>query len=165
MGELVVAGVVMGLAGTVAMDLWGLLLERLCGIGRPNWAFVGRWVATLRSGRVFHDAIAGVPEVRGEAAIGWAFHYAVGVAYGLIWVLLAGRDWLVAPSFLPLWIFALVTVGAGWFLLHPGMGLGIAQSKSATPWRARGLGLVAHTVFGLGMWGGVLAFIHGAGVA
>ena len=71
MGELVVAGVVMGLAGTVAMDLWGLLLERLCGIGRPNWAFVGRWVATLRSGRVFHDAIAGVPEVPSEAAIGW----------------------------------------------------------------------------------------------
>ena len=70
---------------------------------------------------------------------------------------LAEQAWLSAPNFLPLWIFAILTIGAGWFLLHPGLGLGWALAKTAAPWKGRVLGLMAHTVFGLGMWVGALA--------
>ncbi|MBT8458487.1 MAG: DUF2938 domain-containing protein, partial [Boseongicola sp.] len=55
------------------------------------------------------------------------------------------------------WIFSILTIGFGWFLLQPGLGLGWAASKTDNPWKARAFGLVAHTVFGLGMWGLALA--------
>lgn len=152
MGVLI-AGILIGIGGTVAMDLWALLLARVAGQPRPNWGNVGRWVAHLFRGRVFHDDIGQAAPVAGERALGWVFHYAVGIAYGVIFALIAGRAWFGDPTFVPVWIFSLLTITAGWFLLQPGMGLGWAASRTATPWKARGMGLVAHTVFGLGMWG------------
>ena len=146
-------GVLMGIAGTLVMDVWALVLERVAGVARPNWGAVGRWVVEVSRGRVFHEAIADVPELPGEARIGWAFHYLVGAIYGLVFVAIVGADWLNAPTFLPVWVFSILTIGFGWFLLQPGLGLGWAASKTDAPWKARGLGLLAHTVFGLGMWG------------
>lgn len=148
-------GVVMGLAGTLAMDIWAQVLHRVFGQPLPNWAMVGRWAGHLQS-RVFHDDIGAAEPVGGELALGWAVHYGVGVAYGVLFVLLAGVGWLAEPAFVPLWIFSLLTIAAGWFLLQPGMGLGWAASKTPNPWKVRGLGLVAHTVFALGMWVGAI---------
>lgn len=149
---LVTTGVLMGIGGTAAMDIWAIVLHRFGGQSRPNWAMPGRWLAHVPRGRVFHDDIGAAQAVPGELALGWAFHYAVGIVYGVAFVLLAGPDWLAAPDFLPLWIFSLATIAAGWFLLQPGMGLGWAASNTPDPWKVRGLGLSAHTVFGLGMW-------------
>jgi hypothetical protein len=154
---LIFAGIVMGLGGTIVMDLWALALNRITGAPLPNWAFVGRWVAHVAKGKVFHDDIAQAAPVQSELTIGWVFHYAVGVIYGIFFAMIAGAAWLAMPSFVPVWIYALVTIAAGWFLLHPGLGLGWALSKTPTPWKSRGLGLIAHTWFGLGMWIGALA--------
>jgi len=151
-------GIVMGLGGTVAMDLWGLLLHLAAGMPKPAWRNPGRWVAHLPRGRVFHDSIATAEPVPGEVAIGWAFHYVVGAIYGVAFLLLAGRGWLADPVFLPLWIVSLVTIAAGWVLLHPGMGLGWALSRTPTPWKGRAMGLVAHTVFARGMWAAAWLF-------
>ncbi|TJV06148.1 MAG: DUF2938 domain-containing protein, partial [Mesorhizobium sp.] len=49
-----------------------------------------------------------------------------------------------------------VTVGAGWFLLAPGMGAGWAASKRPNPMQIRALNLVSHTVFALGLFGTAL---------
>ena len=152
---LIGTGIVMGLLGTLAMDVWAQVLHRAFGQPLPNWGMVGRWTGHLGS-RVFHDDIGAAAPVRSETALGWAVHYGVGVAYGVAFVLLAGADWLAAPSFLPLWLFSLATIAAGWFLLQPGMGLGWAASRTDNPWKARVMGLVAHTVFGIGMFGGAL---------
>lgn len=152
MNELIWAGIFIGLGGTIAMDIWAEVLARGFGQARPNWANVGRWAGHVPRGQVFHDDIAAVRPVPGELALGWAVHYGVGILYGVIFVFLAGQGWLAAPTFLPVWLFALVTISAGWFLLQPGMGLGVALSRTPTPWKGRALGLVAHTFFGLGMW-------------
>ncbi len=157
MFELIFAGVLMGLGATVAMDLWALLLNRATGQPLANWAAVGRWVWHLRSGTVFHDDIGAVPPVAGELRLGWVFHYAVGIVYGIVFLLIVGGAWLAAPTFPPAWIFGIVTIGAGWFLLQPGLGLGWAASRTAQPWKVRGLGLAAHTVFGVGLWAVALA--------
>ena len=148
-------GVVMGVLGALAMDLRALLLERF-GQPRPNWAMPGRWLGHVVRGRVFHDDIGDAEPVPGELGLGWALHYGVGVLYGVVFVLLAGPGWVEAPSFLPLLAFSLLTIAAGWFLLQPGMGLGWAASKTPNPWKVRAMGLVAHTVFAVGMWVGVL---------
>lgn len=145
-------GVLMGVCGTLAMDIWAEVLHRVAGQPRPNWAMPGRWLGRLPQGRVFHDSIAAVPPVSGELGLGWALHYGVGAIYGMIFALIAGVDWLAAPTFLPVWIFSLLTISAGWFLLQPGMGLGWAASRTPNPWKVRALGLVAHTAFALGMY-------------
>ena len=151
------AGIVMGVLGTLAMDIWAVALNRFAGQPMPNWAMVGRWTGHLKT-RVFHDDIAESPPVAGELRLGWLTHYGVGIIYGIAFVLLAGADWLADPSFLPLWVFSLATIAAGWFLLQPGLGLGWAASKTDAPWKARFMGLVAHTVFAVGMWVGAAPF-------
>lgn len=155
-GGILASGVVMGLIATVLMDLWALILARVAGLPAANWAMVGRWVAHMPRGRFAHDAIGEADPVTGERALGWVFHYAVGVAYGVALAAIMGAGWLASPTFLPAWIFAVLTVGFGWFVLQPGMGLGWAASKTPNPWRARGLGLAAHSVFGVGLWLGAL---------
>lgn len=66
--------------------------------------------------------------------------------------MLVGPGWFAEPTFLPAWIWAIVTVAAGWFLLQPGLGIGWAASKTPNPTKVRVLNLAAHTVFGLGLW-------------
>lgn len=149
--DLIFRGALMGLGATILMDVWALALAS-AGQPKPNWAPVGRWFWRLKDGEVFHDSIAAVPAYRHELALGWAAHYVVGIVYGVVFVLIVGSEWLAAPSFLPAWIFAIVTIAAGWFLLQPGMGLGWAASRTPNPWKARIKGLIAHTVFGLGLW-------------
>ena len=145
-------GVLIGLGGTLAMDIWAVLLNRVAGQPLPNWANPGRWFGHVFRGRIFHDDIGAVEPVTQELALGWLLHYGAGVIYGVIWAMIAGTTWLAAPTFFPVWVFAILTIAAGWYLLQPGMGLGWAASKTANPWKARIMGLLAHTAFGLGMW-------------
>jgi len=152
MGELILKGIVLGFGATVAMDLWQALVAALRINPAPNWAMPGRWFWHVSKGRVFHDDIGAAEPFGAELRLGWAGHYAVGMAYGVIFALIAGPGWFADPAFVPAWIFALVTIAAGWFLMQPGMGLGWAASKAPNPWKVRGLGLAAHTAFGLGLW-------------
>ena len=158
MGFLTITGILMGLAGTVAMDIWAWLLARFAIAPFPNWAMPGRWLAHTVKGRVFHEDIGAATPVRGELALGWLLHYGVGVIYGVVFAHLAGVVWVAKPDFLTVWVFSLITIAAGWFLLQPGMGLGWAASKTPNPWKVRGMGLIAHTVFATGMWLVALAF-------
>ncbi|WP_421579404.1 DUF2938 domain-containing protein [Shinella sp. M31] len=154
--ELLMKGAVIGFGATVLMDLWAVLLWMAFGQSRPNWAPVGRWVWHLKSGTVFHDNIAAAEPYGQEQALGWIFHYAVGILYGVILALFAGASWFAAPTFLPAWIVGIVTVGAGWFLLQPGLGIGVAASKLPNANAVRILNLVSHNVFALGLYGTAL---------
>ena len=149
---LILKGILIGVGATALSDLWAQALARAPGMPKPNWALVGRWFRHLPKGTVFHDDIAGAAPHAHENALGWAGHYAVGILYGIIFALIVGPGWFAAPRLLPAWIFAILTVAAGWFLLQPGLGLGWAASKTPRPWRTRALNLVSHTVFGLGLY-------------
>ncbi len=156
MFELVWRGVIIGIGATMLMDLWAIALYRLFGQSKANWAPVGRWFWHLQYGKVFHDSIADATPYKHELALGWISHYAVGILYGIVLALLAGAAWFAAPTFLPAWILGILTVGAGWFLLQPGLGIGWAASKTPNPTKVRALNLAAHTVFALGLWGTAL---------
>ncbi|RWA63620.1 DUF2938 domain-containing protein [Mesorhizobium sp.] len=147
--------VAIGIGATALMDVWAVFLHKAFAQPRPNWGPVGRWVWHLRS-KIFHDDIGEASPYAHEVALGWAFHYFVGIVYGIILVVLAGTAWLTQPTFLPAFILGIVTVGAGWFLLAPGMGAGWAASKRPNPMQIRALNLVAHTVFALGLYGTAL---------
>ncbi|CAM5766686.1 membrane protein [Labrys miyagiensis] len=148
--------VAIGIGATILMDLWAVILYKFFGQGLPNWAPVGRWFWHLQYGKVFHDDIGQAAPYEHELALGWIGHYVVGILYGILLVIVAGTSWLDAPTFIPAWIVGIVTVGAGWFLLQPGLGIGWAASKTPNPNKVRFLNLVAHTVFAIGLWGTAL---------
>lgn len=150
--ELIWRGAIIGAGATLAMDIWAVALTAVFKQPKANWGPVGRWFYHLKSGRVFHDTIADAEPFSQELALGWISHYAVGIAYGIMLALLVGPGWFVEPTFLPAWIWAMLTVAAGWFLLQPGLGIGWAASKTPNPNKVRALNLAAHTVFGLGLW-------------
>lgn len=154
--QLIIFGTAIGVGATLAMDVWAIVLNRVAGLPLPNWANVGRWFWHLGRGRVFHDDISNATPHPRELSIGWGAHYGVGVIYGIAFLFIMGANWMNTPTFPAAWIFSIVMVGAGWFLLQPGMGLGWAASRTPNPWKVRGLNLVAHTIFALGLWGTAL---------
>lgn len=152
MAILIFQGILLGLGATVLMDLWAQVLGRLPGQSLPDWAPVGRWFWNLSHGKVFHDDIADAEPHARELALGWTGHYVVGILYGVIFALIVGERWLAEPSLLPAWLFGVVIIAAGWFLLLPGMGMGWAASRTANPAKVRALGLVSHSIFGVGLY-------------
>lgn len=151
--DVIAKATLVGIGATALMDVWAIVLKRTIGFPPPNWALVGRWFAHLPRGKIFHDDIGAAAPVPGELAIGWAAHYAIGIFYAFVLLAFTGTGWLAAPAFLPAWILGLVTVGAGWFLLQPGMGAGWMASKRPNANKIRILNLVGHTVFAIGMYG------------
>ncbi|MDE2445370.1 MAG: DUF2938 domain-containing protein [Alphaproteobacteria bacterium] len=147
---------VIGFGGTLAMDVWALVLAFGFGMALPNWGLVGRWFTHLAQGRFFHDDIALAQPHPFETLVGWLAHYAIGIFYAALLIFLAGPGWLASPTFLPAFLIGMITVGAGWFILQPGMGAGWAASLHPNPMQVRFLNLVAHAVFAAGLYGTAL---------
>jgi hypothetical protein len=113
---------------------------------------VGRWVGHLAAGRFLHESIAASRPVRGEAAIGWTAHYLIGVGFAGLLVAIAGADWCREPTLAPALAMGVVTVLAPFLIMQPGMGSGIAASRTPDPNAARLQSLITHAVFGLGLY-------------
>ncbi len=150
--DLLVLGIAMGAGATVVLDLWNMLLKQLFGFPLPNWGMVGRWFGHLPAGQLAHADIGASPPVANERALGWVMHYAVGILFGIVTVLIGGRAWMAAPTALLPLLVGWITIGCGWFILAPGMGAGIAASKKPERMRIRILNSLGHTVFGLAMF-------------
>ena len=61
-----------------------------------------------------------------------------------------GLDWLHQPTFVPALVVGVLTVVFPFFL-QPGMGLGVAASKTPRPNVARLRSLTSHAIFGVGL--------------
>lgn len=157
MFEFIFLAILIGIGGTALLDLWARLLKVLLGLPTPPWHLVGRWFAGMRKGQFIHrNGIGSSPTVENELAIGWAMHYAVGILFAATLLLIWGVHWAHAPTFGPALIVGLVTVAAGWFILQPGMGVGVACNKAPKPNVARLQNVVGHVVFAIGMYGAAL---------
>ena len=148
--------VAIGIGATAVMDLWLMLLKAL-GLPTLNFALLGRWVGHMPRGRWAHQAIAQAAPVRGETALGWAAHYATGIAFALLLAALAGPAWLRAPSVVPALGFGIGTVLLPFFVMQPAMGAGFVSSRTKTPALNVLKSLSNHTVFGLGLYAAALA--------
>ncbi|WP_277964530.1 DUF2938 family protein [Pseudomonas sp. RIT-To-2] len=149
----VALSVVFGAGATALLDLWNLLLNKVFGLPIPPWHLIGRWFAGLPRGQFVHQqGIGKSTPVPRELAIGWVMHYVTGIVFAAALLLIWGPGWAAAPTFAPALIVGLVTVGAGWFILQPGMGVGVACSGAPNPARARLLNVVGHVVFAAGLY-------------
>jgi hypothetical protein len=148
----VLYAILIGAGATVVMDLWALLRTRVLGAPASSFAMVGRWIGHMPQGRFVHDSIAKAPPVRGELALGWAAHYAIGIGFAALLLAIFGLEWARQPTPLPALAVGLVTVVAPLFVMQPGMGMGIAASRTPNPNAARLRSLVTHAVFGVGLY-------------
>lgn len=144
--------ILIGIGATAVMDLWSLLRKYLLNIPPTNWALVGCWIAYMGYGKFRHIAIAKSDPIRGEQFIGWAAHYLIGIAYAALLIIICGQKWTLNPSIGPALAVGIATVVAPFFILQPGMGAGIAASRTPNPNSVRLQSIINHAVFGFGLF-------------
>jgi hypothetical protein len=150
--DYLVCAVLTGMGATAAIDVWAVTRRRLLGIPPLDYGLVGRWLAYLARGRFHHDRIAASPPVRGERPIGWAAHYLIGIAFAAMLLAIWGLEWARHPTIGPALIVGIGSVAAPFLLMQPGMGAGIAASRTPRPAAARFQSIVTHAMFGLGLY-------------
>lgn len=148
--------VVIGAGATAVLDLWLAALKRL-GVPTGSFALIGRWVAHMARGRFRHAAIAKAEPARGELALGWITHYAVGIAFAALLVALQGTAWIGQPTWPPAVLTGVATVVLPLFVMQPAMGSGFAASRTPTPLKNCARSVANHAVFGVGLYLAALA--------
>ncbi|MFG0516844.1 DUF2938 family protein [Kluyvera intermedia] len=136
-------------SGVVATAV-GDLVSR-CVFGKSHWDLVGRWIAGIPRGKWINADITHTPSLSYEAALGWGFHYLTGIIYGVMYIglcLFSGTE----PNLISAITFGIMTVLAPFFILMPGMGIGVLARNSPTPLKKCLSALFAHVVFGAGLW-------------
>ena len=144
--------ILIGAGATAFLDLWSAARARFFASPQPDYGLVGRWLAHLARGQFFHTAIAKSAPVAGERVIGWTAHYLIGIAFAALLLRLWGVAWLQQPTLGPALIVGVATVAAPLLILQPGMGAGIAASRTPHPVAACFQSLLMHTAFGLGLY-------------
>lgn len=149
---MVIRAALVGIGGTIVLDVYSFLMQRFFGVPATNWQMVGRWVGHMPRGQFVQPDMRQAEPVPGEHALGWIFHYLIGIGYGLLLIAIWGAGWLHAPRLAAPMILALALLVLPYFVMMPGMGMGIAASRTPKPSVARLKSLVGHSVFGCGMY-------------
>ncbi|MBD2795301.1 DUF2938 domain-containing protein [Xenorhabdus sp. 18] len=150
--EFIIYSILIGAGATVVMDLWAVFIKRCFGIPSLNYSMVGRWIGHIPKGKFIHTSILQAEPVKGETGMGWLAHYLIGIIFAGFLLLTYGLEWAQHPTFLPALITGIVTLVAPFFIMQPGMGMGIAASKTPAPNTARLRSLMAHTSYGVGLY-------------
>jgi hypothetical protein len=153
--------ILIGVGATALLDFTSVLRTWLFKAPPPNYALVGRWLAHAAHGRVFHAAIATSAPVKGESLIGWTAHYAIGIGFAAV-LLMVLPNWTSAPTLVPAMLVGVGSVLAPFLIMQPAMGAGFAASRTPKPNIARLRSLTTHVLFGLGLyvagWARLIAF-------
>jgi hypothetical protein len=140
-----------GIGATLVMDVWTSVLKAL-GVPTLNYGLVGRWAGHLFRGQLTHANIGKAASIQGELALGWAIHYAVGITFAAVLVILCGTGWLRDPAWGPALAMGVATVVFPLFVMQPAMGAGIAGSRTPTPLKNCLRSLATHAIFGCGLY-------------
>ena len=130
--EIITHAIVIGAGATAVMDLWAACLRRFWRVPSLDYALLGRWIGHFPGGRFTH--------------------YAIGIVFATLLLLVWGPEWLERPTLLPALIVSSGTLVAPFLIMQPAMGAGIAASKTPRPHVARLRSLVTHTVYGVGLY-------------
>ena len=149
--DLIVTGIVAGVFGTMIMDWLSRGFARAGMISGIDVKMIGRMAAGWAHGRFRYAHPDEIRKVAHETLFGYVTHYAIGVAFAILYVL--GWDRLVGGPASPGWAFAygLATTAASWFLVFPSMGLGAYGKRSPEGFRATLSSLLNHLFYGAGL--------------
>ena len=144
--------VVIGLGATLFMDICALFLKYAFRVPSADYCLVGRWFSHMPEGTFTHTTILNASRKRFECTVGWIAHYVIGTVYALALVALVSVSWLARPTLLPALLFGVGSVLVPFLVMQPSFGLGFAASRAPNPTQARLRSLMAHTVFGVGLY-------------
>ena len=143
-----------GIFATLVIDLWAMVLKHGFKQQTMNWGMAGRWFAYLPRGVFIHRPIGKTDPVANEKFIGWSAHYAIGIIYAWMYIALVTMVFSQQPTLTTAVVFGLATIVAPWFIMQPGMGLGVLARKAPDPWIKRLTSLSMHTIFGVALFAG-----------
>ena len=150
--DIILRAALVGIGGTIVLDLYAFLMQRMFGGPPTNWKMVGRWLGHMSKCEFVQTNIGQAEPVPGEHALGWTFHYVIGIAYGLVLVAIWGAGWLRQPGIAEPLILALALLVLPYFVMMPGMGMGMAGSRTPKPNVTRLKSVIGHSMFGIGMY-------------
>ena len=152
-------GIISGLFATIIFDLYQLSLNYAYGIEKPKWNLLGRYFLGYKEGKFIRETLIDDEELYNELFWGYFFHYLIGILYGIVFVIL-NFSLFDYPSILLAYIFGFSTVLGAWCFLMPfAYNLGFFASKSEQRANLLVQNLIAHFVFGTGLFIGLYIFI------
>ena len=151
-------GIISGLFATIIFDLYQLSLNYAYGIEKPKWNLLGRYFLGYKEGKFIRETLIDDEELYNELFWGYFFHYLIGILYGIVFVIL-NFSLFDYPSILLAYIFGFSTVLGAWCFLMPfAYNLGFFASKSEERPNLLVQNLIAHFVFGTGLFVGLYVF-------
>ena len=156
----IINAIVIGLGATLVMDAWALIMRFAFNIPSLNYCMVGRWICLMPRGDFTHSSIAEAPRMKLECTAGWLAHYLIGAIFALMLVVLTSGSWLETPTLVPALLFGVSTVLVPFLIMQPSFGLGVAAAKTPNPNQARLRSIMAHSVFGIGLYASALSLNH-----
>ncbi len=148
-------GIISGLLATILFDLYNYSLNFAYGIDKPKWNLLGRYFLGYKENKFIRKNLIEDEEIENELLWGYIFHYIIGLIYGIVFVIL---NFLLFdyPSIFLAYIFGFITVIGGWCFLMPfAYNLGFFASKSENRAKILAQNLIAHFVFGTGLFIGL----------
>ena len=147
-----VAGLFVGVAATLTMDLLSGQARKIGLIAGADGRWVGRWYLGMAQGRFVHRNIATYPEQAHEDRAALIGHYIIGVALAIVYIL--GARWLgLTPS------RAIVAIGYGlgtcvfpWFMVLPALGFGVFGLRGPDEMKLFRTSVLNHLFYGFGLW-------------
>jgi uncharacterized membrane protein YeaQ/YmgE (transglycosylase-associated protein family) len=149
--DLIVTGVLVGVLGTIAMDLLNHLFARFGVIIKIDVGTIGRMSAGWARGRFRYRHPGEIAPVSNETFLGYVTHYAIGVGLAIPFVI--GWDLMVGGPTSPAWALAygVSTTIASWLFVYPSLGLGVFGLRSPEGIKNTLSSLANHLFFGIGI--------------
>ena len=148
----IIEGFVSGLIATIIFDIFQQSLNFAYGIDKPKWNLVGRYFLGFKRGIFTRVSITEDDEEESELIWGYLIHYLIGVIYGIIYVTL-NELMFNYPSILLAYFIGFISVFGSWCYLMPfAFNLGFFASKSENRFNIMTQNLIAHFIFGTGLF-------------
>ena len=140
-----------GIVATAIGDGWAIVARTVFNLPTANWGIVGRWICGFRRGVFVHEVIAKAPAVRGETQVGWIAHYAIGVGFAFLYLMIIGALADGRSTLASALAFGLATILAPLLVMKPAFGMGIGGLRAPQPFKGFVSTVTAHLAFGVGL--------------
>lgn len=145
-------GMLVGVAGTVTMDILATVSRKLGLAMGANGQWVGRWYQGFARGRFVHPDITTVPEQPGEMRAALVGHYIIGITLGVLYVFGVELVGVSPASFVVSVGYGLGTCIFPWFLVFPALGFGVFGRRGPRELKVFSASVLNHLGYGLGLW-------------
>ena len=150
-------GLIVGIIATLIFDLFQISLSYAYNINKSKWNLIGRYfIGVIKNNKFFVDNIEEEEIIDNELLIGYLVHYAIGSIFGLFYVSI-NLIFYSEPSLILALIIGIITVLGGWCIIMPyTYNIGFFASKKEEQFQILAQNLIAHFIFGIGLYIGFL---------